>query len=236
VSATLSPVIEYPASDGQPMAETGIHVQAIIHLHQALQDFFSDRRDVFIASDMFWYWKEGETDDSSRVAPDVMVVEGVGNHQRRTFNSFDEGGAVPAMVFEMASRDTWRDDENDKYRHYEQLGVREYVMFDPEGLYLSSPVKAYRLNNSAYRRIYQRGGEYQSDLGFRMRAEGTMLRLVNGRTGLPILTRAEQVEVARGVADEAIRMAEQEKRRADALQAELDRLRALFQPPSGNGT
>jgi Uma2 family endonuclease len=226
------------------MAETGIHVQAIIHLHQALQDFFADRPDVFIASDMFWYWKEGATDDAHRTAPDVMVVEGVGGHQRRTFNSFDEGGAVPAIVFEMASRSTWQDDEEDKYELYEKLGVREYVLFDPEGLYLSSPIKAYRLNNSAYRRIYQRGGEYQTDLGFRMRAEGTMLRLINARTGLPILTRAEQVEVARGLADEAMRKAdevqrraEQEKQRADALQAELDRLRAQLQPPpSGNGT
>lgn len=225
MSATLSPVIDYPASDGQPMAETGIHVQAIIHLHQALQDFFADRPDVFVASDMFWYWKEGATDDAHRTAPDVMAVEGVGNHQRRTFNSFDEGGAVPAIVFEMASRDTWRDDENDKYRQYEQLGVREYVMFDPEGLYLSSPIKAYRLNNSAYRRIYQRAGEFQSELGFRMRAEGTMLRLIDAETGEPIPTREEKAAA--------------EKRRADSLQAEVDRLKALLQQhniPAGNGS
>ena len=225
MSATLSPVIEYPASDGQPMAETGIHVQAIILLQQALQDFFADRPDVFVASDMFWYWKEGATDDAHRTAPDVMAVEGVGNHQRRTFNSFDEGGAVPAIIFEMASRDTWRDDENDKYRQYEQLGVREYVMFDPEGLYLSSPIKAYRLNNSAYHRIYQRAGEFQSELGFRMRAEGTVLRLIDAETGEPIPTREEKAAA--------------EKTRADSLQAEVDRLKALLQQhniPAGNGS
>src|SRR5262249_17379879 len=30
--------IEYPASDGQPMAETGIHVQTIFQLFEAFQD------------------------------------------------------------------------------------------------------------------------------------------------------------------------------------------------------
>ncbi|MGL5095583.1 MAG: Uma2 family endonuclease, partial [Planctomycetia bacterium] len=90
--------IDYPSSDGQPMAETGIHVQAIILLHQALEDFFQGRPDVFIASDMFWYWKEG--DSTEKTAPDVMVVPGVGNHDRRSYFSWEEGGAVPAVVFE----------------------------------------------------------------------------------------------------------------------------------------
>jgi Uma2 family endonuclease len=215
------------------MAETGIHVQAIILLHQALQDFFADRPDMFIASDMFWYWAQG--DKTLKVAPDVMLVPGVGNHHRRTFNSFDEGGAIPAVVFEMASAGTVDEDLGDKYDRYEKLGVEEYFLFDPEAAHLVPAVQGFRLNRSAYRRLRSPNGELVSELGFRMRAEGTMLRLIDARTGELIPTREERATEAERKADEAERKAEQEKRRADALQAELDRLRAqLQQPPSGN--
>lgn len=221
MSTTLPELIDYPASDGQPMAETGIHVQAIILLHQALQDFFADRPDVFVASDMFWYWVQGDT--TQKIAPDVMVVPGVGNHHRRTFNSFDEGGAIPAVVFEMASEGTVDDDLDAKFEKYEGLGVREYYLFDPEAVHLVPPLQGYRLNRSAYRRIIRNGaGELECDLGFRLRAEGMMLRLIHATTGNPIPTREERAVAA--------------ERRADALQAELDRLGAqLQQPPAGSG-
>ena len=51
IAEPKAPPIEYPSGDGQPMAETWLHVQAIMLLHQALEDFFRARPDVFIASD-----------------------------------------------------------------------------------------------------------------------------------------------------------------------------------------
>src|ERR1700722_1783804 len=110
-SGTLTPTIAYPSGDGKPMAETWLHVRAIMLLHQALEDFFRDRSDVFIASDLFWYWEEGKP--ASCLAPDVMVVLGVqprDPRERRSFFSWKEGGAIPAVVFEMASENTWRED------------------------------------------------------------------------------------------------------------------------------
>ena len=209
-----TPPVEYPSGDGQPMAETWLHVQAIMLLHQALEDFFRARPDVFIASDLFWYWEEGNT--GARVAPDVMVVPGVGMHPRRSFFSWEEGGAIPAVVFEMASEGTWRDDLDDKFDHYERLGVKEYFLFDPEGLYLVPRLQGYRLSGTAYRRLRQT--ELASELGFGLRAEETMLRLIDLKTGQPIPTRRE---------------------RADALQAEVDILRARLQQlgdTNGNGS
>src|SRR5205809_5671428 len=102
----------YPSGDGEPMAETPIHVAAIMLLHQALEDFFKDRSDVFIASDIFWYFKEGDRSKTARISPDVMVVPGVEQrkvYERRSFFSWIEG-AIPAAVFEMASRRTWKKD------------------------------------------------------------------------------------------------------------------------------
>lgn len=233
----------YPSGDGQPMAETGIHVRAIELLHQALEDFFRDRPDVFIAADMFWYWKE--RDAEAKVAPDVMVVPGVGSHDRRSFFTWEENGAAPAVVFEMASENTWRDDLGTKFWRYEELGVREYFLFDPEGLYLVPVLQGFRLNRSAYRRLLSADDVLESELGFKLRAEGQVLRLIDAKTGQPVPTRAEAVERATQLADAEQRRAdaeqqraEAERQRADALQAEVDRLRTMLGQqgnPNGGG-
>ena len=68
----------------------------------------------FVAADMFWYWEEGHPE--SCVAPDVMVVKGVGRSDRRSFFTWREGGAIPCVVFEMASENTWREDLGKKRR------------------------------------------------------------------------------------------------------------------------
>ncbi len=219
----------YPESDGKPMAETGIHVQAIVLLHQALEDFFHPRTDVFIASDMFWYWKEGRT---KTTAPDVMVVPGVGNHDRRSFFSWEENGAVPAVVFEIASQGTWRNDLDGKRKLYERRGVQEYFIFDPEELYLRPQLIGFRLSGKRYRTLFAVNDSLNSALGFDMRPEGKMLRLVNRQTNAPIPTRSEK-------ADAALVNAHAEKRRADGLQLEIDRLKSLLAQtgtPNGNGT
>jgi Uma2 family endonuclease len=226
-----APPSHYPSGDGKPMAETWLHIRAIMWLHQALEDFFHDRPDVFVAADLFWYWRDGT--NVVQVAPDVMAIPGVGARPRRSFFSWEENGAIPAIVFEMASEGTWLKDLDDKYDQYEKLGVREYFLFDPEGLYLVPRLQGYRLNGTAYRRLRQ--SELVSELGFGLRAEDTMLRLIDLRTGQPIPTRAEAVEAAQRAAEIARREADSEKQRADALQTEIDRLRALLQKPDSAG-
>jgi Uma2 family endonuclease len=226
VSAISSPrKVEYPESDGQPMAETPTHLNAIVLLHQALVDFFQNRSDVFIASDIFWYWKEG--DPNARISPDVMVAVGVPDRllaERSSFFTWEENGVTPSVVFEMASRSTWREDLGEKYWRYEELGVREYFLFDPLAEHLVPSLQGFRLNRSAYRRLLSDDDVLSSELGFKLRPEGTMLRLFDGRTGELIPTREERAERERLRADA-------EKQRADALQAELDRLKAQLQPP-----
>ncbi|QEL20325.1 Uma2 family endonuclease [Limnoglobus roseus] len=210
--------IEYPSEDGEPMAETPIHAEAMMLLHQALQDFYADRSDVFIATDAFWYWEEGNPE--ARVAPDVMVVPGVGQRDRRSFFSWEDNGAVPAVVFEFASRGTYQTDEEDKFFLYEELGVREYFLFDPEGAYLSTPLKGYRLGE-VYGRLRPTDGMIESLLGFKLRAEGRMLRLYDARNNVPIPTRLERADAERQRADA-------ERQRADQLQAEVERLKAIL--------
>ena len=253
-TGTPATEIHYPSGDGQPMAETTVHVRAIVLLHQALEDFFHGREDVFIASDIFWYWEKGNV--AARLSPDVMVVTGVvakDARERRSFFTWREGGAVPAVVFEMASEGTWEDDVGDKLHKYEALGVREYFLFDPLEEFLNPGLLGYRLSGKNYVRLDSPDDVLASELGFELRAEETMIRLSDARTGRLILTRAEAIEhgrvrydaerikaaaaqaqaaaaqaqaaAAQAQAAAAQAQARTEKVRADALQAELDRLR-----------
>ncbi len=211
------PEIHYPSGDGEPMAETHIHVRAIVHLNQAMEDFFRDREDVFIASDIFWYWMEGNSD--LKISPDVMVVLGVRPRdptERRSFYSWEEE-ATPSVVFEMASEGTWRKDLGEKRDRYQKLKVPEYFIFDPEVLYLKVPILGFRLIDGVYAPIRPvQGNAFKSDLGFELRAEDLMLRVIDSKTNTPILTRAEQVRAAMDQLEESRSLANAESRRAAA--------------------
>jgi len=209
------------------MAETPIHVEAIVLLHQALQDFFRDQPDIFVASDIFWYFKEGKRDKTSRISPDVMVVPGIERrelYERRSFFSWIEN-KVPVAVFEMASRNTWKKDLGLKKDTYEKLGVKEYYLFDPEFRYLDAPLIAFKLRGKKFRRVSLRE-PLISELGFRLRVERWMIRLIDDATGEPVPTRAEAAAKSQAEAERMGLLASAEMRRAEILEAEVKRLRA----------
>ena len=217
----VEPEPYYPSGDGEPMAETPIHVLAIMLLFEALQDFFRTRPDVYTGSNMFWYWEKGNP--AARRAPDVMVIPGVGRADRRSFFSWKENGAVPAVIFEVASEKTWRENLEEKRRDYERLGVKEYFVFDPEAAYVRPPLRGFRLAKAAYRAVKAAadGRLTSKQLGLHLAAEGRMLRLSDARTGERVLTREECIAQER-------QRAEEERQRAQALEAEVARLRALL--------
>jgi hypothetical protein len=67
--------IYYPESDGKPMGETDVHIDALIYLREALRDHFRDDPQAYGAGDMLLYCEEGSP--TACVAPDVFVVQGV---------------------------------------------------------------------------------------------------------------------------------------------------------------
>lgn len=224
--------IYYPESDGEPMAETGYHVAAIFALVPLLRVFFRGHRDLYMTSDIFWYFQEGNPD--ARRAPDVMIFPGVGSHERRSFFSWLEGGAVPAVVFEMSSKSTWREDLGAKYDDFERNGVTEYFLFDPEDLYLKPQLKGFRLVDGSYQPIpTEPDGSLASALGFRVRANGMVLDVIDGRTGELIQPPIEAAEAAEARAEqERVRADNAEQRAAEAI-AELERLRQQVRDLSG---
>ena len=66
---------DYPVRDGNPMAETPIHWHATYDAAIPLHRFFKSRSDVYVGSDMFMYYREGDV--NGNVVPDVWVAFGV---------------------------------------------------------------------------------------------------------------------------------------------------------------
>jgi hypothetical protein len=177
---------------------------------------------------MYWYWEQGNP--RARCAPDVMVVRGVENRLRRSFRSWQENNAVPCVVFEISSEETWRNDLNDKPDLYARLGVREYFLFDPEGLYLEPPLRGFRLDGDRMVELQpeEDGSFLCQELRLRLRIEGAMLRLIDQETGKPILTREERADHERQRADHECQRADHECQRADHAEAEVERLKQLL--------
>lgn len=225
--------VHYPSEDGVPMAETPVHIRSIILLGQALEDYLRPRDpDVFIATNIFWYFVKGDT--SQCASPDIMVVPGAGPGpgpgERRSFFSWREPVTTPTTVFEFASESTWEDNlSGDKFEKYQRLGVPEYFIFDPQEAYIRPALLGFRLRNGVYAPMRRSGGALVSSLGFRLRAEGEVLRLFSADDE-PIRSREERAEQER-------QRAEQERQRADGLQSEVERLQALLkQYGHTNGT
>jgi len=214
---TFRPPVHYPESDGAPMAETDIHIKLLIYLREALADHFRDDPDVYVVSNLFLYYREG--DPTRVVAPDVFVVQGAPKRDRRVYQVWKEDKA-PDVVFELTSRSTRQEDLGSKKGIYEMLGVEEYFIFDPFGEHLEPRLVGFRLAEWGYRRIEEEPLVSQVlQLELRMESSrggsGRGLRLIDPTTGKKLLTPLE--------AQEARRQAEAEVER---LRAELARLRA----------
>ena len=69
----LKDEVYYPESDGEPMAETELHLEELVYVWQALKDRFQDEPDVFVGANLFLYFRRG--DPSAVVAPDGFVVK-----------------------------------------------------------------------------------------------------------------------------------------------------------------
>ena len=144
MSASVPPpaAVEYPDSDGRPMAENDWQLDAILYALDALRARFARRPDVYVSGDLLVYYEEGNPRAS--VAPDVFVVFGAEKRRRRVYKLWEEPKA-PDFVLEVASPGTWREDEGAKRELYEGLGVREYFQHDPMGGLLPSRLQGRRL-------------------------------------------------------------------------------------------
>ncbi len=211
--------IEYPETDGKPMAETDVHIRLLTDLRFSLEIFFRHDPHVYVSGNLMMYYVEGQPQLS--ISPDVFVVRGVPKGQRRTYKTWAEGHA-PQLVIELASKSTWRHDLFGKVRIYEKLGVQEYFVFDPEYLYLTEALLGFRLENGELTALQPAGKCFDSlVLGLELVDTGETLRLRDPQHGEFLLTTAEEAEAHRREAAARIK-AEAEVAR---LREELEQLK-----------
>lgn len=230
--------IDYPSSDGLPMAESDFQRKYLTYAVEALSVYFRDRRDVYVSGNMFIYYEPGNP--RAVVAPDVFVVIGADKHDRSSYFLWQEPKA-PDFVMEITSRSTRSEDQGPKRGTYAFLGVQEYWQYDPTGDYLEPPLQGFRLVGRNYEPIPEParsdgGLTFHSaalNLALRLEASGELRFYDPGSgqvlQGLEEATRArEAAERARDEAERARQQAEaQAQREAAARQAAEARIAEL---------
>ena len=142
--------ISYPESDGAPLAESDLQFYPLTETVHALSLHFADRPDVYVAGNMFVYYRMN--DNTVRVAPDVFAVIGADDHARSSYIVWREGKA-PDFVMEIASTSAFVNDLTEKRTLYADLGVTEYWRYDPTGECFNPPLEGETLVEQAYRQI-----------------------------------------------------------------------------------
>ena len=220
--------VEYPGSDGRPMAETAVHRECIIHTISGLQEHFAARPDVCVGGDMFVYYEEGNPRAS--VVPDVFVAVGAVKDELReggwrdTYKLWEEPKG-PDFVLEVTSRSTRREDQVRKRALYARLGVGEYFLYDPKGEYLVPALQGMRLCDGGYEALgperLEDGalGVWSEALGLYLCRRGRALRLHDPVAGRDLRTHREEA-AARRTAEARLAEEEAARRTAEARLAE----------------
>jgi Uma2 family endonuclease len=199
----------YPESDGEPMAESDLHLEEMVYVRGALKEHFQEDPDVYVAGNLLLYYRKG--DRSAVVAPDAFVVKGTPKLPPRGKYLLWEEGQVPCFVVEVTSETTRKKDTGLKKDLYERLGVEEYFLFDPLGDYLRPRLQGFRRIAGRYRPAVPEpdGSLVSSTTGLRFRVEEERLRLEDMVSGRTYLWQEEETR-ARRKAEARVRELEEE--------------------------
>ena len=247
LSAPVAVAVDYPSSDGKPMAESDSQRIPLTYAVDRLRHYFRNRTDVYVSGNLLLYYEQGNP--RAVVAPDVFVVLGARNALRPSYKLWEEPKG-PDFVLEITSRSTWREDQESKRELYRRLGVREYWQYDPTRDYLEPPLQGLELVRDDYQRL---PAQEMADgtlalrsevLGLELRLAGRWLRFHDPQTGedLPDLAetddqrrqeaaarraaeaRVEQESAARQAAETRAGQEAAARQAAEARLAELEAL------------
>jgi Uma2 family endonuclease len=213
VNPAQSDDIFYPSSNGEPIAETSDHVDAIFKTLIVLTQYLHGQRATVLAN-QFLYYSQGLP--RLRTAPDVMVIFDVEPGGRDNYKIWEEG-QIPKVIFEMTSPGTRQQDLGFKKDLYAQLGVQEYWMFDPKGEWIPEKLIGYQLQGEQYIPIVN---SQSTVLNLTLKVEDKLIGFYRNDTGEKLLIPAELVTAL----NHERQRAEQERREKERL---AEKLRAL---------
>ena len=206
--AVVPESIDYPDSDGLPMAENESQFWPILYVGSALDRYYQDRDDVYVVGNLLVYYQQGDRNKS--VSPDLMVVLGASKHVRSSYRVWEEPKA-PDFVLEIASESTHRIDRGEKRDTYAGMGVSEYWQYDPVGSYLDPPLLGLRLVEGRYVPILAAAQE-----GGMLALHSEVLRLeLHLRPGAPVREALHFYDPVRGEYLRTYREADQAREEAE---------------------
>lgn len=203
--------LKYPETDGQPMAENTLQFEWIVLIKLGLEAAFFDRDDIFIAGDLFWYPVEGRVD--IRLAPDVMVAIGRPKGHRRSYLQWFEDNIPPQIAIEILSPGNRQGEMLRKFKFYQQYGVQEYYIYDPQENILTG----YHRINEQLKEIPDMRNWKSPLLGiqFEWREKTLKLYQPDGKPFLSYLELREARQKAELAVKEALQKLEKEQQRAE---------------------
>lgn len=183
---------------------------------EALDAWFRQMgRSVYLASELPVYYP-----DEPMFAPDLIAVLDVETHERERWVVSDERRGLDLALEIHVSGDAKKDLEQNVER-FARLGIPEYFVYEP----VRRRLTGHRLPEPSarvYQPIVPQGGRWSSGvLGLDLAIEGG-LRFFAGTA--PLLDASELVARLSAMLDDAVRRAEAEARRAEALAAKLREL------------
>ncbi|PSR15975.1 hypothetical protein C8255_20280 [filamentous cyanobacterium CCP3] len=214
--------IDYPDSDGQPMADNTKQFRWIVVIKENLELLFANDPEVFVAGDLLWYPVEG--DNTIRQAPDVMVIMGRPKGDRGSYRQWEEGGVAPQVVFEILSPGNRFGEMLRKLGFYDRYGVEEYYLYDPDKLELTGLQRG----EADLQVIEEMNGWISPRLQIRFQMTDTGLELYrpDGQRFLTYTELGQLLDQERQRADQERERAEQERQRAEQERQRADRLAA----------
>lgn len=216
------PKVNYPDSDGQPMADNTVQFRWIQTLQGGLDALFRDDPLVFVAGDLLWYPVEGN--NTLRQAPDVMVVFGRPKGDRGSYRQWEEEGLAPQVVFEILSPGNRAAELIRKIRFYERYGVEELYIYDPDAAQLTGWTR----QGEDLQEIAQPDGWTSPRLGVRFELSAGELRVLrpDGRPLASYVELAAESEYERYRTEQEKQRAERERQRAEQEKQRNERLAA----------
>jgi Uma2 family endonuclease len=207
--------IEFPEDDGLPMADNTRQLRWIVVLYGNLCALFRQVADVFVAANHWWYPEEGHPEICN--APDVMVIFGRPKGDRSSYRQWEEAGVPVTVAFEILSPDSTATALADKFAFYEDYGVEEYYIYDPE----SNRLHVFLRRGEVLVRVRQADGYASPRLGIRFDLSGPEM-VVRYPDGRPFLT-FEELEAERVQAEQRAQTAEQRAQTAEQRAADVQR-------------
>jgi len=212
--------IEYPSSDGQPMAENTEYYQWIVTIGGGLEALFRSDRNVFVAGDLLWYPVEGKP--TIRRAPDAMVVFGRPKGARGAYIQHQEENIAPQVVFEVLSKGNRILEMATKFDFYQAYGVDEYYVYD----HINNDLAGWTRSGDRLEFIADIQSWQSPKLGIKFDISGDRLVIYNpdGSKFLTYLELAEQVQSERDRADTERDRAEVERIAKEKALVDLSKL------------